>query len=105
MLGADLNVTCVAVGSPMPFVKWRQMGGPELTPEDQLPIGRNVLVLEDIRQSANYTCVAASALGVIEANTLVKVQCKFYGIVQTIPLGVSTVPFSKSGDIIRPYIQ
>ncbi|KAF4529945.1 hypothetical protein B566_EDAN018067, partial [Ephemera danica] len=40
MLGADLNVTCVAVGSPMPLVKWRLTAGPELTPEDQIPIGQ-----------------------------------------------------------------
>ena len=24
--GGSLNITCVAVGSPMPFVKWRQVG-------------------------------------------------------------------------------
>ena len=23
--GGSLNITCVAVGSPMPFVKWRQV--------------------------------------------------------------------------------
>lgn len=75
MLGQDLNLTCVAVGSPMPYVKWRRGPATDLTPEDKLPIGRNVLELAAIQESANYTCVAASALGVIEATTYVKVQC------------------------------
>ncbi|XP_075224407.1 tyrosine-protein phosphatase Lar isoform X3 [Lycorma delicatula] len=74
MLGQDLNLTCVAVGSPMPYVKWRRDPAQDLTPEDKLPIGRNILELTNIQESANYTCVAASALGVIEAVTMVKVQ-------------------------------
>lgn len=76
MLGQDLNLTCVAVGSPMPFVKWRRDPAQDLTPEDKIPIGRNILELTNIKESANYTCVAASALGVIEAVTMVKVQCE-----------------------------
>uniref|UniRef100_A0A8C2ER10 Receptor-type tyrosine-protein phosphatase S n=1 Tax=Cyprinus carpio TaxID=7962 RepID=A0A8C2ER10_CYPCA len=51
---------------PMPYVKW-MLGSEDLTPEDDMPIGRNVLELTDVRQSANYTCVAMSTLGVIEA--------------------------------------
>ena len=26
MSGEDLNITCVAVGSPMPYVKWQSNG-------------------------------------------------------------------------------
>ncbi|XP_063702711.1 tyrosine-protein phosphatase Lar isoform X2 [Culicoides brevitarsis] len=74
MLGANLTLTCVAVGSPMPYVKWRKGVDEDLTREDELPVGRNVLELTNIQASANYTCVAASTLGVIEANALVKVQ-------------------------------
>ncbi|XP_073974776.1 tyrosine-protein phosphatase Lar isoform X4 [Rhodnius prolixus] len=74
MLGADLNLTCVAVGSPMPYVKWRREPAHDMTPDDKLPIGKNVLELKGIQESANYTCVASTALGVIEAVTLVKVQ-------------------------------
>lgn len=73
MPGGAVNITCVAVGSPMPFVKWR-LGAVELTPEDNIPIGKNVLMLVDIRESANYTCVAASDLGNIEAAAQVKVK-------------------------------
>ena len=76
MLGADLNLTCIAVGSPMPFVKWRKGLATDMTPGDKLPIGRNVLELNNIQESANYTCVAASALGVIESMTQVKVKCE-----------------------------
>jgi netrin-G3 ligand len=74
--GGGINITCVAVGSPMPYVKW-MLGTEDLTPEDDMPIGRNVLELGDIRQSNNYTCVAMSTLGVIEAmaQITVKGQC------------------------------
>lgn len=75
MLGGSLNLTCIAVGSPMPFVKWRLIDE-DLTPENELPVGKSILQLNDIRTSANYTCVASSSLGVIEANAMVKVQCK-----------------------------
>ncbi|XP_012226663.1 tyrosine-protein phosphatase Lar isoform X5 [Linepithema humile] len=74
MLGASLNLTCVAVGAPMPFVKWRKDPATDLTPDDNLPVGKNVLRLTEIQESANYTCTAASDLGVIEATTMVKVQ-------------------------------
>lgn len=76
MIGASLTLTCVAVGAPMPFVKWRKGEAQELTPEDKMPIGRNVLQLDSVTESANYTCVAASTLGSIEAQAQVKVQCK-----------------------------
>uniref|UniRef100_A0A668W5X6 protein-tyrosine-phosphatase n=1 Tax=Oreochromis aureus TaxID=47969 RepID=A0A668W5X6_OREAU len=73
MPGGSVNITCVAVGSPMPYVKW-MMGAEDLTPEDDMPIGRNVLELTDVRQSANYTCVAMSTLGVIEAVAQITVK-------------------------------
>jgi receptor-type tyrosine-protein phosphatase F len=76
MLGASLNLSCVAVGSPMPFVKWRKGLTQDITPEDKLPIGKNTLELTNIQESANYTCIAASALGVIESVAQVKVQCE-----------------------------
>ncbi|XP_076293559.1 tyrosine-protein phosphatase Lar isoform X3 [Lasioglossum baleicum] len=74
MLGASLNLTCVAVGSPMPYVKWKKDPATDLTPDDNLPVGKNVLMLTDIQESANYTCTAASDLGVVEATSIVKVQ-------------------------------
>ncbi|XP_071062649.1 receptor-type tyrosine-protein phosphatase delta-like isoform X11 [Pseudochaenichthys georgianus] len=73
MPGGSVNITCVAVGSPMPYVKW-MLGAEDLTPEDDMPIGRNVLELTDVRQSANYTCVAMSTLGVIEAVAQITVK-------------------------------
>ncbi|XP_029293391.1 protein tyrosine phosphatase receptor type Db isoform X1 [Cottoperca gobio] len=73
MPGGNVNITCVAVGSPMPYVKW-MLGAEDLTPEDDMPIGRNVLELTDVRQSNNYTCVAMSTLGVIEAGAQIIVK-------------------------------
>ncbi|XP_051550635.1 receptor-type tyrosine-protein phosphatase S-like isoform X9 [Myxocyprinus asiaticus] len=66
MPGGSVNITCVAVGSPMPYVKW-MLNSEDLTPEDEMPVGRNVLELNAVRESANYTCVAMSSLGIIEA--------------------------------------
>ncbi|XP_037294800.1 tyrosine-protein phosphatase Lar isoform X2 [Manduca sexta] len=74
MLGGNLTLKCVAFGAPMPTVKWRKGLTKWLTPEDNPPLGLNNLKLEDIRESANYTCEAASVLGVIEATAEVKVQ-------------------------------
>ncbi|KPJ12355.1 Tyrosine-protein phosphatase Lar [Papilio machaon] len=74
MLGGNTTLKCVAFGSPMPTVKWRKGLSKWLTSEDNPPLGVNTLVLEDIRESANYTCEAASVLGVIEATSEVKVQ-------------------------------
>ncbi|XP_023563639.1 receptor-type tyrosine-protein phosphatase F isoform X3 [Octodon degus] len=73
MPGGSVNLTCVAVGAPMPYVKW-MMGAEELTKEDEMPVGRNVLELNNVVRSANYTCVAISSLGMIEATAQVTVK-------------------------------
>ncbi|XP_054625362.1 receptor-type tyrosine-protein phosphatase F isoform X9 [Dunckerocampus dactyliophorus] len=73
MPGGSVNLTCVAVGSPMPYVKW-MMGLTELTKEEEMPMGRNVLEVTNIRESGNYTCVAMSSLGLIEATAQVTVK-------------------------------
>ncbi|XP_035268880.1 protein tyrosine phosphatase receptor type Fa isoform X7 [Anguilla anguilla] len=73
MPGGSVNLTCVAVGAPMPYVKW-MTGLQELTKEDEMPVGRNVLELTSIRESANYTCVAISSLGMIEATAQISVK-------------------------------
>ncbi|XP_050933160.1 receptor-type tyrosine-protein phosphatase F isoform X6 [Lates calcarifer] len=73
MPGGSVNLTCVAVGAPMPYVKW-MTGELELTREEEMPIGRNVLELTNIRQSANYTCVAISSLGMIETTAQIIVK-------------------------------
>nr|XP_045005845.1 receptor-type tyrosine-protein phosphatase F isoform X16 [Jaculus jaculus] len=73
MPSGSVNLTCVAVGAPMPYVKW-MMGAEELTKEDEMPVGRNVLELSNVVRSANYTCVAISSLGMIEATAQVTVK-------------------------------
>ncbi|KAG7488136.1 hypothetical protein MATL_G00032160 [Megalops atlanticus] len=73
MPGGSVNLTCVAVGAPMPYVKW-MAGVVELTKEDEMPVGRNVLELTNIRESANYTCMAISSLGMIEATAQILVK-------------------------------
>lgn len=71
--GGNVTITCAAVGSPMPYVKW-MMGAEDLTPEDAMPLGRNVLELTNVKESANYTCVAMSMLGVIESVAQISVK-------------------------------
>ncbi|XP_073808625.1 protein tyrosine phosphatase receptor type Fa isoform X12 [Danio rerio] len=73
MPGGSVNLTCVAVGAPMPYVKWMK-GEQELTKEEEMPIGRNVLELTNIRQSGNYTCVAISSLGMIDTTAQITVK-------------------------------
>lgn len=55
-------------------------GAHDLTPENDIPIGRNVLQLNNIQESANFTCIAASSLGQIEAVSVVKVQCEWESV-------------------------
>lgn len=43
---------------------------------DYYYLGRNVLTLTRIEKTENYTCVAVSKLGNIEAMTTVEVKCK-----------------------------
>lgn len=50
------------------------MGSVELTKDEEMPLGRNVLEVTNIRESANYTCMAMSSLGVIEATAQVTVK-------------------------------
>ncbi|XP_071953982.1 receptor-type tyrosine-protein phosphatase delta-like isoform X3 [Antedon mediterranea] len=60
--GQDVSLTCVAVGAPMPEVKWMKDNIPV---EGNEPIeGRNVLTLTNVLESGNYTCLATSSLGV-----------------------------------------
>lgn len=94
MPGGNVNITCVAVGSPMPYVKW-MLGAEDLTPEDDMPIGRNVLELTDVRQSNNYTCVAMSTLGVIEAVAQIIVKGGLKSTSRTISSHLRSVGFFK----------
>ncbi|KAL1279179.1 hypothetical protein QQF64_025852 [Cirrhinus molitorella] len=71
--GSSANLTCVAAGSPMPCVKW-MLNSEDLTPEDDYLDGSSILKLKDILESANYTCVVKSILGIIKANTQIIVK-------------------------------
>lgn len=57
----------------MPYIKWT-MGLGDLSKEDEMPLGRSVLELTNIQESANYTCVAISSVGMIEATVQVTVK-------------------------------
>lgn len=78
----------------MPYVKWT-MGLEELTKDEEMPLGRNVLEVTSIRESANYTCVAISSLGVIEATAQVTVKgercCRLELLLLHIDLEISTL--------------
>lgn len=86
----------------MPYVKWRKDPATDLTPDDNLPVGKNVLRLTEIQESANYTCTAASDLGVIEATTMVKVQCTYRTVIRRPLSTFSSIAFS--GYVIADYV-
>jgi len=59
----------------MPKIKWR-LGAVELTNEDDVPTGKNILMLSNIQETTTYTCVATSELGNIEFDVEVRVKGK-----------------------------
>ncbi|CAH1252412.1 PTPRF [Branchiostoma lanceolatum] len=71
-LGDNINLTCAAIGSPVPFVQWLK-DNKDLS-DKTAQSGRNILRLENVVESANYTCFASSPLGVIEHTVLVTVK-------------------------------
>ncbi|UMM17915.1 hypothetical protein L5515_014237 [Caenorhabditis briggsae] len=70
-IGGNINLTCVAVGYPMPRVFWKKTDLMVLDDPSTAPIGKNVLTLTHVESTENFTCVAVSALGNIEATTTV----------------------------------
>uniref|UniRef100_A0A8R1DI26 protein-tyrosine-phosphatase n=1 Tax=Caenorhabditis japonica TaxID=281687 RepID=A0A8R1DI26_CAEJA len=70
-VGGNINLTCVAVGYPMPRVFWKKTDQMLLEDPATAPIGKNVLKLTSVESTENFTCVAVSALGNIEATTMV----------------------------------
>uniref|UniRef100_A0A672LKB7 protein-tyrosine-phosphatase n=1 Tax=Sinocyclocheilus grahami TaxID=75366 RepID=A0A672LKB7_SINGR len=108
MPGGSVNITCVAVGSPMPYVKW-MLNSEDLTPEEEMPVGRNVLELNGVRESANYTCVAMSSLGIIEsvAQVIVKSLPRAPGtpvVTETTPTSITITWDSGNPDPVSYYI-
>ncbi|XP_033737517.1 receptor-type tyrosine-protein phosphatase delta-like isoform X8 [Pecten maximus] len=108
-LHTSINMTCVAIGSPMPVVKWRD--GPfELNAEDEVSIGKNVLQLLNVTETKNYTCVASSDLGNIEAVAEVRVKApgtpprNVHGRpISTTTIIVEWLPPEKPNGIIKGY--
>ena len=76
-LNKTITIDCQAVGSPMPVVRWRK-GYMELKPNEEAPHGKNILEIDGLRESTNFTCVAQSELGNIEANVFVKVKGEWH---------------------------
>ncbi|XP_074601531.1 tyrosine-protein phosphatase Lar isoform X2 [Brevipalpus obovatus] len=71
--GKSINISCLANGTPNPTVIWKK-GDAEIKKEGAPPELLNFLYLENVRESANYTCVASSKLGKTEAHTQVIVK-------------------------------
>lgn len=69
--GTNLSLVCVAYGLPMPYVSWRKQMQSFTNERTSPSIGRDVLQLINIQESANYTCVAHSQLGSVDTSTSV----------------------------------
>lgn len=65
----------------MPYVYWMKNGAERMGNPDSTPIGKNVLQLTNIEESAEYSCTAVSDLGTIMLSTQVQVQ-GMYSIVR-----------------------
>lgn len=63
----------------MPKVKWMK-GYHEVYPDKEPVMGKAWLNLTNVQESANYTCVAQSDLGNIEADVQVVVTGKKSGV-------------------------
>lgn len=91
--GGAVNLTCVAVGSPMPYVRWRRGSVDVPSVAGQMdaptPIGKNVLQLTDVLQTVTYTCIASSELGSIEHHAEVRVRGTRIGFLSTRPQVIS----------------
>uniref|UniRef100_A0A1I8IJX6 protein-tyrosine-phosphatase n=1 Tax=Macrostomum lignano TaxID=282301 RepID=A0A1I8IJX6_9PLAT len=74
--GSNVNLTCVAVGAPMPRVQWFDSKGTDLGSNEpgKQQIGRFVLMLTDVTSDDNYTCQAQNSLGTIHWMVSVTVQ-------------------------------
>uniref|UniRef100_A0A7E4ZSH2 protein-tyrosine-phosphatase n=1 Tax=Panagrellus redivivus TaxID=6233 RepID=A0A7E4ZSH2_PANRE len=74
-IGASINLTCVAVGYPMPRVFWKRKSDDYfLNDPETAPFGKNVLTLTNVDRTDNYTCIAVSKLGNIEVSTTVEAK-------------------------------
>ena len=85
---SDVNLTCKAVGSPMPYVRWRE-GADYLTKDEDAPIGSNLLTLLTVVESKNYTCEASSELGNIEHEVAIIVKSEYTRFLQLLASGGS----------------
>ncbi|XP_046551043.1 tyrosine-protein phosphatase Lar-like [Haliotis rubra] len=68
--GEEVSLTCDAVGQPVPDVWWEQ-NGKRL--KGRSHNGQNIKVLQDLRQTSNYTCVASNPLDTIRRDYSVRV--------------------------------
>uniref|UniRef100_A0A1I8FKP7 protein-tyrosine-phosphatase n=1 Tax=Macrostomum lignano TaxID=282301 RepID=A0A1I8FKP7_9PLAT len=103
--GSNVNLTCVAVGAPMPRVQWFDSKGTDLGSNEpgKQQIGRFVLImLTDVTSDDNYTCQAQNALGTIHWMVSVTVQ--------KMPeppsdLQIENVPGNEPGDRVRTRVS
>ena len=63
----DVHLNCTATGTPQPDIRWEHKGR---------TVGYNVLTIENIQKSGNYTCIAENSLGSSRASTSVTVRSK-----------------------------
>ncbi|XP_076814846.1 receptor-type tyrosine-protein phosphatase F-like isoform X2 [Clavelina lepadiformis] len=97
----DVEIVCVAVGAPMPYVKWQieTPDGPfQVLPvsADRPKVGRLVLSLKNVKESANYTCVATSVISSIKFTTEVRLKA-----LPKPPLDMRSSEFGNTAHMIR----
>lgn len=74
--GSTFKIHCVASGSPMPVVRWQVEGTAVEDEDEEEKIGVNTYLVENIRESVNYTCLATSTQGLDERKLEIIVKSK-----------------------------
>jgi netrin-G3 ligand len=74
--GGNVNLTCAANGSPMPVIKWFKGDEDLSSSDDDLPLGKSVLALKNVQETAQYSCYAMSDLGEIQHLVTVTVRTR-----------------------------
>ncbi|KAK4468096.1 hypothetical protein MN116_008266, partial [Schistosoma mekongi] len=110
--GGQLTLSCTAVGAPVPNVQWFR--DQQHLPSDQLnkqPPGTAKLILTNLLESFNVTCIAESTMGRIyhEVQVIVKNLPNAPGDFQIIELGatharIAMKPSNSSSSAVRNYL-
>ena len=72
--GESVNLSCRAVGSPMPYVRWMNEDSSVTQSETVSSVGNTSLLLTNVQESEEYICEAESDLGKVQKTVKITVK-------------------------------